>query len=56
MLLLKNKSTTIFVVYTLIDHRIDAIKCSKLCSETTRLRLAVPLEFVNISYFLTVFK
>ena len=41
-----NKSTTIFrMVYTLIDHRNDAIKCSKLCSETTRLRLVVPLEF-----------
>ena len=23
------------MVYTLIDHRNDAIKCSKLCSETT---------------------
>ena len=38
------------------SYRIDAIKRSKLCSETTRLRLAVPHEFVNISYFLTVFK
>ena len=28
------------MVYTLIDHRNDAIKCSKLCSETTRLRLS----------------
>ena len=26
-------------------ERNDAIKCSKLGSETTRLRLAVPLEF-----------
>ena len=34
-----------FMVYTLIDHGNDAIKCSKLCSETTRLRLVVPLEF-----------
>ena len=33
------------MVYTLIDHRNDTIKCSKLCSETTRLRLVVPLEF-----------
>ena len=33
------------MVYTLIDHRNDAIKCSKLCSETTRLQLVVPLEF-----------
>ena len=24
------------MVYTLIDHRNDAIKCSKLCSKTTR--------------------
>ena len=30
---------------SLIDHRNDTIKCSKLCSETTRLRLVVPLEF-----------
>ena len=28
-----------------IDHRNDAIKCSQLCSETTRLWLVVPLEF-----------
>ena len=33
------------MVYALIDHRNDAIKCSKLWSETTRLRLVVPLEF-----------
>ena len=33
------------MVYTLVDHRKDAIKCSKPCSETTRLRLVVPLEF-----------
>ena len=33
------------MVYSLIDHRNDAIKFSKLCSETTRLRLVVPLEF-----------
>ena len=44
--IVKTKSTTIFhMVYTLIDHRNDAIKCSKLCSETTRQRLVVPLEF-----------
>ena len=30
--------------HILIDHRNDAIKCSKLCSETTRLWLIVPLE------------
>ena len=41
----KTKSTTIFMVYTLIDRRNDAIKCSKLCSDTTRLRLVVRLEF-----------
>ena len=35
------------MVYTLIDHRNDAIKCSKLCSETTRLQLVVPLEFLT---------
>ena len=33
------------MVYTRIDHRNDAIKCSKLCSETTRLQLLVALEF-----------
>ena len=33
------------MVYTLTDHRNDAIKCSKLCSETTRLQLVVPLQF-----------
>ena len=37
------------MVHTLIDHRNDTINCSKLCSETTRLRLVVPpLEFLNI--------
>ena len=34
--------------YTLIDHRNDAIKCSKLCSETTHLRLVVRLEFYDV--------
>ena len=33
------------MVYTLKDNRNDAIKCSKLCSETTRLQLVVPLVF-----------
>ena len=33
------------MVYTLIDRSNDAIKCSKLCSDTTRLRLVVRLEF-----------
>ena len=35
------------MVYTLIDHRNDAIKikCSKLCSETTRMWLVLLLEF-----------
>ena len=38
-----------YMVHTLIDHRNDIINCSKLCSETTRLRLVVPpLEFLNI--------
>ena len=37
------------MVHTLIDHRNDTINCSKLCSETTRLRLVIPpLEFLNI--------
>ena len=35
------------MVYTLIDHRNDATKCSKLCSETTSLRPVVPLEFLT---------
>ena len=41
----KTNPSQFSMVYTLIDHRNDAIKCSKLCSETTRLRLVVPLEF-----------
>ena len=43
--IVKNNRPQFSVVHTLIDHRNDAIKCSKLCSETTRLRLVVPLEF-----------
>ena len=44
--IVKTKSTTIFsMFYTFIDHRNDATKCSKLCSETNRQRLVVPLEF-----------
>ena len=52
IVIVKNKSTTISMVYTLINHRNDAIKCSKLCSEATRLRLIVPLEF---EHFMTSF-
>ena len=33
------------MVCTLIDHRNDAIKCSKLDSESTRLPLVVHLSF-----------
>ena len=33
------------IVHILIEHRNDAIKCSKLCGETTRLLLVVLLEF-----------
>ena len=45
-IILKNKSNTIFHgLHNLIDHRNDALKYSKLCSETTRLRLVVQLEF-----------
>ncbi len=33
----KTNLTHLSMVYTLIDHRNDAIKCPKLCSETTRL-------------------
>ena len=36
------------MVYTLIDHRNDTIKCSKLCSETTSRRRVVSLEFYGI--------
>ena len=43
--IVKTNRPQLSMVYTLIDHRNDAIKCSKLCSETTRLRLVVPLEF-----------
>ena len=44
--IVKNKLTIVFHgLHFYIDHRNDTIKCSKLCSETTRLRLVVPLEF-----------
>ena len=43
--IVKTNRPQLSMVYTLIDHRNDAIKCSKLCSETTRLRVVVPLEF-----------
>ena len=42
------------MVYTLIEHRNDAIKCSKLCSETTRLRLVVPFHDVVSMVYKTV--
>ena len=38
------------MVYTLIDHGNEAIKCSKLCSETSHLRLVFPLEVLNIFF------
>ena len=41
----ENKANYYFMVYTLMDHRNDTIKCPKLGSQTTRLRLVVPLEF-----------
>ena len=41
----KTNRPRLSMVYTLIDHRNDAIKCSKLCGETTRPRLVAPLEF-----------
>ena len=43
------------MVYTLIDHRNDAIKCSKLCSETTRLRLVVPFSDVVSMVYKSVY-
>ena len=44
--IVKSKSTTIFRgLHSYTHHRNDAIKCSKLWSETTRLWLVVPLEF-----------
>ena len=33
--IVKTNRAQFSMVYTLIDHRNDAIKCSKLCSETT---------------------
>ena len=41
----KTNRPDFFMVCTLIDHRNDATKCSKLGSETTRLRLTIPLDF-----------
>ena len=43
------------MLYTLIGHRNDVIKCSKLCTETTRLQLVFLLEFwtlyeVSVAY------
>ena len=43
--IVKSNRPQFSMVYTLIDHGNDNIKCSKLCSETSRLRLMVPLEF-----------
>ena len=40
------------MVYTLINHRNDVIKCSKLCSETTWLWL--PLEFSTFYEFISM--
>ena len=45
--IVKNESTKFFMVCTPIDHRNDVIKCSKLGSEITRLRLVVPFEFIT---------
>ena len=43
-LLLKTTNRPQFSMVHTIDHRNDAMKCSKLCSETIRLRLVVPRE------------
>ena len=43
--IVKTNRTQFSMVYTLIDHTKDAIKCSKRCCETTRLQLVVPIEF-----------
>ena len=42
------------MVYALIDLRNGAIKCSKLYSETNRLRFVAPLEFVKHIVFFIV--
>ena len=42
--IVKTNRPDIFMACTLIDNRNDAIKCSKLGSETIRLRLVVPLK------------
>ena len=39
------------MVYTLIDHRNDAIKSGKLCSETIRLQLVVPVLNIFLCHF-----
>ena len=43
MLLQKTNRPQFSIVYTLIDHRNDAITCSKL-----RLRFVVPLKFYDV--------
>ena len=43
------------MVYTLIDHRNDAIKCSKLCSETTRRSALVLNILLNRPQFSMVY-
>ena len=43
------------MVYTLIDHRNDAIKCSKLCSETTRRSALVLNILLNRPKFSMVY-
>ena len=41
---IKNLPIKFSMVYTLIEHWNDSIKCSKLCAKTTRLRIVVSLE------------
>ena len=38
------------MVYTLVDHRNDAIKCSNLCSETTSRRFSTLFDVIFMVY------
>ena len=42
------------MVYTLIDHKNDAMKCSKLCSETTRLWFHLSFEHFMTSFLWSI--
>ena len=48
--IVKKKKPQFSVAYTLIDLGNDAIKCLKLCGQTTRLRLHLSFEHFMTSF------